>query len=634
MCVALERTPERSIDNVLFKAEAQVNRDASGLAMVGVVTENERDRNQLILVCDSPSGERRSVVLRRSPLVLGRSRDCDVVLRDPGVSRRHVVIDRTVEGWEVRRCDGAATLYVNHCEVDRALLRVGDVVRVGLCCLVLVDSSDAETAQLAEGAPSRGSAAAAAAPEPSITPLWDAERIGDEVRRWLAGHAEVIDTDLIWRSGRAGKDAAKDPADSAADVGADVAACRVVQKLAANGTVLETLIPAGALAAIRVTLRQPPTETTSFVRSLFQAIASVCGVMAVQRTPLATGGDDATGQPLVGGAAYPRCIGKSAVAQRLRGLVSRIARSEATVLLTGESGTGKSMAARLLHDQSSRAGRPFLAVNCAAIPESLIESELFGHTRGAFTGAVDTRAGAFEVAGTGTIFLDEIAELPLPSQSKLLRVLEERCFQRIGSSRPQAMQARVIAATNGDLTRMVEEGRMRRDLYYRLSVVRLEIPPLRERVEDIMAIAEHLLPEIARRDGRTVVGFSPDAVKAICTYDWPGNVRELRNAVEYAVVLGQGSWIEAGDLPIPVPAGLLPVAEEDDGDHILLPMNLAQLELKAIKSALRATNGNRTRAASLLGINRVTLYKKLCQPAAARDVHDVAVDAVESEAVG
>jgi transcriptional regulator with PAS, ATPase and Fis domain len=299
----------------------------------------------------------------------------------------------------------------------------------------------------------------------------------------------------------------------------------------------------------------------------------------------------------------------SVAARRVLGLIPRLGATDATVLLLGESGTGKSLVARLVHEASPRAREPFQVVNCAAIPEQLIESHLFGHTRGAFTGAVAPMQGAFEAAGHGTIFLDEIAEIPLTSQAKLLRVLEERRFEKLGSSRTIDMPARVIAATNRDVSR--PDGALRADLYYRLSAVCFEIPALRDREGDVITIAERMLRETAARHRKSFLGFTAEAVQALRRYRWPGNVRELRNVVETAVVLGSGPLVAVDDLP-PALRGLsrLPV-EACDWDVVRLPVDLAALEARAIEAAIRVAKGNRTHAAALLGINRVTLYKKL-----------------------
>jgi DNA-binding NtrC family response regulator len=311
-----------------------------------------------------------------------------------------------------------------------------------------------------------------------------------------------------------------------------------------------------------------------------------------------------------GRAAFP---GDSPAARHIARLVPRLASASTTVLLLGESGTGKSFLARSLHAAGCRACHPFQVVNCAAIPESLVESELFGHERGAYTGAVGTRIGTFESAGEGTIFLDEIAELPLASQAKLLRALEERRFERVGSSRPRALQARVIAATNRDLAEMVAAGRFREDLYFRVSVVRVQVPSLRDRTDDLDLLANGTLAEVAAALGRHVQGFAPDALEAMRGYRWPGNLRELRNVVEAAVLLGDGPVITLEDL-LPAMRGAAVVGAgpgPDDPFVVRLPADLASLEARAIDVALRVTGGNRTRAAALLGISRVTLYKKL-----------------------
>ena len=238
--------------------------------------------------------------------------------------------------------------------------------------------------------------------------------------------------------------------------------------------------------------------------------------------------------------------------ERVFRLVENLEHSEATVLLTGESGTGKEVLARAIHAHSPRRSGPFVAVNCGALPGELLESELFGHVRGAFTGAVRERAGRFEVAAGGTLFLDEVADLPLHLQVKLLRVLQERTFERVGESQSRRTDARIIAATNVDLRRAVQEGRFREDLFYRLRVVPIEIPPLRERREDIEPLATYLLARVAARQGRAL-RFSPDALRALLDYAWPGNVRELENALEYAVAVCKGQTILPEDLPAELP---------------------------------------------------------------------------------
>jgi len=351
-------------------------------------------------------------------------------------------------------------------------------------------------------------------------------------------------------------------------------------------------------------------------------------------------------------------IGRSAAAQRVLEFVKRVGPSDATVLLGGESGSGKEMVARAIHRASRRAKGPCVAVNCAALTESLIESELFGHEKGAFTGATEKKAGRFEMADRGTLFLDEVGELPLGLQTKFLRVLEERRFERVGGQKAIEVDVRVVAATNRDLAEMVKRGTFREDLYYRLSVITIEVPPLRERLDDVPLLAEHFLARFRTQAARRIVGFSPEATAAMTRYAWPGNVRELRNAVERAVVLGDREHIMPQDLPPQVlgpvgrsePAPLHPPMAAPPRTRISSPTpplgsaistsvavvpaplphvtidptpppptaprpavakSLRELEREGILAALAATNGNKAQAAAILEIDRSTLYKKL-----------------------
>jgi transcriptional regulator with GAF, ATPase, and Fis domain len=264
---------------------------------------------------------------------------------------------------------------------------------------------------------------------------------------------------------------------------------------------------------------------------------------------------DALDEQLNGPLASGDFIGQSAAAQRILAFVVRVGPSDATVLLGGESGSGKEMVARAIHRASRRAKGPCVAVNCAALTESLIESELFGHERGAFTGATDKKAGRFEMADRGTLFLDEVGELPLALQTKFLRVLEDRRFERVGGQKSVEVDVRVVAASNRDLADMVKRGTFREDLYYRLSVIHIDVPPLRDRLDDVPLLAEFFLTRFRGQAARRIAGFAPEALAAMTRYAWPGNVRELRNAVERAVVLGDRDHITADDLPPNVLAG-------------------------------------------------------------------------------
>lgn len=301
-------------------------------------------------------------------------------------------------------------------------------------------------------------------------------------------------------------------------------------------------------------------------------------------------------------------IGKSQSVAEIREIVSKVADAPATVLILGESGTGKEVVARLLHVQSSRTSKPFVAVNCAAIPENLLESELFGHEKGAFTGAVSRKKGKFEIAGGGTIFLDEIGEITPQIQVKLLRVLQERVFERVGGNEPVKMEARIIAATNRDLRKSVKDGLFREDLYYRLQVIPIELSPLRERREDIPELVEYFLKKYDCR--RKMIGFSPEALAVMQRYDWPGNIRELENTIERAVILCSNDEVTPSFLP----REMTDESELNQKFVVRLPeegLSLDQVERDLILMALENSSGNQTKAARQLGITRSALIYRM-----------------------
>jgi DNA-binding NtrC family response regulator len=304
-------------------------------------------------------------------------------------------------------------------------------------------------------------------------------------------------------------------------------------------------------------------------------------------------------------------VGESASTRRLREVITQVAQSEAhTILVQGESGTGKELVARGLHYESARRNSPFMEVNCAAITETLFESELFGHEKGAFTDAKSTKKGLMELADGGTLFLDEVGEIPVASQAKLLRCLQERTFKRVGGTRDLKVDVRVIAATNRSLETMVKEGKFREDLFYRLNVIPLTIPPLRDRQEDILPLARHFLAEANSTFHKTVKHLATEAETLLLAYGWPGNVRELKNLIERLVILSIGDTIEADQLPVPFaapPDGL--VAEEIPTQ----PRTLETIERAYIVKVLRQVNGNKSEAAKILGITRQTLRKKLVE---------------------
>ena len=300
-------------------------------------------------------------------------------------------------------------------------------------------------------------------------------------------------------------------------------------------------------------------------------------------------------------------VGESAAMAGVLDTIRQVAPSRATVLISGESGTGKELAAHAIHHLSPRRNGPFVAVHCAALSPQLLESELFGHEKGAFTGAGERRIGRFEQAAGGTLFLDEIGEIDATTQVKILRVLGERVFERVGGNKPVTADVRLVTATNRDLAQMVREGKFREDLFFRLNVVQLHLPPLRERREDIPLLARHFLREAAAENDKPFRELTSDAMKCLLACDWPGNVRELRAAIEHGVVMAGGTKVTLRDLPASVreSAG----AEAQTLAH--LPYNLGDTELSLIRRALADSKGNRTIAAQKLGISRRTLHRKL-----------------------
>jgi DNA-binding NtrC family response regulator len=302
-------------------------------------------------------------------------------------------------------------------------------------------------------------------------------------------------------------------------------------------------------------------------------------------------------------------VAQSERMQRVLDEAQRVSHVDSTVLITGESGVGKEAVARLIHDESDRAARPFVAINCAAVPEALMESELFGHVRGAFTGATQDRVGLFESANGGTLLLDEVGDLPLAMQVKLLRVLQEREFRRVGENRTRKVDVRVLAATHRDIPGEVAAGRFRQDLYYRLRVIEIRIPPLRERRDDILPIARQVLAETGARMKLPVTGFTPAAADQLLRWGWPGNVRELQNVVERALVLARGTRIEVEDLPDEVRHSTPGIGAP--GVAASATRTLAEVEHDHILGVLDSVGGNRSKAASVLGIGSATLFRKL-----------------------
>jgi len=339
-------------------------------------------------------------------------------------------------------------------------------------------------------------------------------------------------------------------------------------------------------------------------------------------------------------------VGSSAPMKAIFQMIERIAPSNVSVLVTGESGTGKELAARCLHELSSRRNKPFVAVNCAAIPETLIESEIFGHEKGAFTGAIERRAGCFELAEEGTLLLDEIGEMPMATQAKLLRVLEDRKLRRLGSKAETPVDVRVVAATNKDPQQAVASGQLRGDLFYRLNVFNLQMPPLREHASDIPAIVAKMIDDMNQRHNCSVSGIAPDLLKRLIAYDWPGNARELRNTIERATILAGEGLIKVEHLPphfgeagyatrvAPTSDASGATARNDDRTvHVEVGTTVDEAERQLILKTLLSTHNNKTRAAEILGITPKTLQNKLKEYSSAAAASDAAASTVEVPAV-
>lgn len=303
-----------------------------------------------------------------------------------------------------------------------------------------------------------------------------------------------------------------------------------------------------------------------------------------------------------------RMIGEHDSMVEVNEIIDAVADTTASVLITGESGTGKELVAQAIHNKSSRSKEPFIAVNCSAFPRDLLDSELFGHEKGAFTGAIKEKAGCFELANNGTLFLDEIGEMPIDTQAKLLRVLEEKTFWKLGGTKEISVDVRVVAATNRDIKTALADGLLREDLYFRLSVMDIELPPLRERISDLPLIAEEFIKKFNMSNNKQVKRFSDECLDILNKYHWPGNVRELRNLIERAVILCKGDTIEVSHLPKHI---FYLNNNSVEGDAIQLGKSLEEIEKEVIYKTLEMTNNNKTKAAQLLGISLKTMHNKL-----------------------
>jgi len=594
----------------------------------------------------------------RRVLTAGRDPRAEVPIQDNAVSRRHFALELSPRGWRVMDLGSRNQTFLNGEVVKDRLLTDGDLIRAGDTELRFENPGEplepigASTIlkELPAGKPKDTLLARLASLEDALTvpPGSSADAAARNaiarVSRLLEAFASLVATNSI------GDLYAKLIAETVPALGAHRGAIVLrdgtgwVLKAAhsspgsaalvsVSDSLLEKVMEEKKAVLCANTLEGGPAAAAEVLSALAVPIVSqgkTVGVLYVERRPTAPPFNEvdlqvlaALGEPA--GLLFEkieteehlrkenrnlfrsiteskRIIGRSPATEETLEFIRRAAPTPMTVLVQGETGTGKELVASAIHYSSPRRGRPFVAINCAALPENLVESELFGHERGAFTGAVTRRKGRFEMADTGTVFLDEVGELTLACQAKLLRLIEDRQFERVGGTESVKVDVRIIAATNKDLQGEVGKGAFREDLFYRLSVLNVLLPPLRERPEDIPLLAAHFLEGCG-----SPKKLSKPAEKKLAAYAWPGNVRQLRNALESAVVLGDGAEIEANDLLLPTSPGAENAAARGGWE----PITLEHLERMHIQRVLEHTQGNKKRAAELLGIERCTLYAKL-----------------------
>ncbi|MBX5483815.1 MAG: sigma 54-interacting transcriptional regulator [Myxococcaceae bacterium] len=515
----------------------------------------------------------------QSRVVVGRDPKADVVLPDPEISRQHVAVTWDGTQAKVEDLSGKGTVVAGE-PVKECVLEDGADIALGQWRAVFrerVASDDAQSTEV-------GGTRTEQQPQDPATLRWVPAQL-----RVRGGGTETVHR-LVAEAITVGKDESCDLvltdryiSSRHVRISRRDGMFQVLDKGSTNGTFIGSIRVFDVEVPIGTTLRLGQTELTI--------------------EPASSRGEGTA-------SSFEGIIGNDPAVRQLVDLIERVAPSQAAVTILGESGTGKELVARALHIRSPRAGRAFIPVNCAAISRELIESELFGHEKGAFTGAASARKGAFEEADGGTLFLDEIGELPLELQAKLLRALESGEIKRVGASRPMNVDVRVVAATNRDLLQATRDGRFREDLYYRLCVVPLHLPPLRNRRGDVAAIADHFMKMFAPR-GQTVK-FTQAALERLQGHHWPGNIRELRNVIHRALLLRRGPVIDANDLSFDQEINReTGVAVPELPPGMTLEQMLEKLERQIIENALRRYNNNRERVARELGVARSTLFKRL-----------------------
>lgn len=596
---------------------------------------------RLVIVAGPSRGT--SVALDAEEVVLGRDSACGVCLPDATLSRRHAALAQTPDGWRLRDLGSLNGLRVNGLSTAEHLLVEGDRIELGSSVLVFRTEPPAAGEDGARGLPEP--AVLSTIRLPVAQAIFAGEAAASASRRTERSLGLLLSAGRRFAVARTEEGLARALLESALDAVGGLAGAVLLcdegngmkEAVVSGGSPLSPRLPRGPAAealerreavALRVDghnaaavpilggeeglgvlwlLGRDAPFPEADLQLLFGLCASAGTSLALVKHLVWLEGER---RRLEFSTEDEELRGSSQAIGRVRALLARAAGSEASVLLAGESGTGKELAARALHARSARRDGPFVAVNAAALVDTLVESELFGHERGAFTGAVARRRGRLESAHRGTLFLDEVGEMAPATQAKLLRVLETRSFERVGGTESVKVDVRVIAATNRDLPTEVRERRFREDLYYRLAVVTITLPPLRERREDIPGLASFFLARHGQRLGRRLDGFSPAALGRLVAYDWPGNVRELSNAVERAAVLSAGPLVRVEDLPEALVEG--PVSHDGEA---LPPYHEAvnRAKQQVVSAALAQSRGNVTEAARLLGLHPNYLHRLLNQ---------------------
>lgn len=613
-------------------------------------------------------GSSQALDANRPPVTFGRDPARDVPIDDHLCSRLHCRIWFDGSCWRVEDCGSRNGTFLNSRQIEQEILQPGDAIRIGDRLFVFIQQGEDTSGSGWQPALLESTTfiarVSSAAQKDAVVGQLKTGGSPDSIRNAailcrLAGELHEMDsvesmlttvckalkagtradTIVVWLTGIDGRlrrygvksDGAPEAPSPLASLAMDQQEALLVEQPVQDGDSLDSTVVGetpgsaicapiphrsgcrGAIELLRNSLSEPLKQSNL---ELTIAVARQAG-LALENLEYRERLEQANVQLKSQLSGSSRIVGESEPVKRLLELVSRVAPTESTVLISGESGTGKELVAKMIHDSSSRASGPYVAVNCAAFNEALLESELFGHEKGAFTGATRQHLGQFERAHRGTIFLDEIGEMSLNCQAKLLRILEGHPFERLGGTDRIQVDVRILAATHRFLPDLIEDGGFREDLYFRLRVIELSIPPLRERGDDVLVLAEHFLQHYYGKSGRGPIRVSREAAKVLRQHSWPGNVRELKNSIERAAVLGTGEDVLPDDLGLRAAAPAAPAerkhlaASSGRGDENGQPETLADAELRHIKAVLDQCGGNKTKACRILGIGRGTLYKKL-----------------------